>query len=239
MTGWHTAPMLALDCETTGVDPHADRIVQIALCRVAPGEGTVAHLWLLDPGVDIPEQASRIHGISTDRCRNEGEKPPDVLGRVADTITEHLQAGLPIVAFNAAYDVTLLESELARHGLPTVTERLGRDIAPVIDPLVIDKHLSYRKGSRKLADQCAHYGVRLDGAHDAGYDAMAAARLAWRIAQRHDRIAETPLLTLHGEQQAWAAAQANSLRAYFDKSGKAHDGVDGTWPIRARTAVPA
>lgn len=235
MTGWHQGPLLAFDTETTGIDVHTDRIVQLGLARLNHPDGTAQHLWLLNPGVSIPAGAQAVHGITTERCQADGKPPAEVLAIAADTIEQHLAAGHPVVAFNAAYDCSLLEAELTRHGLRTITDRLG-EFAPIIDPFVIDKHLSRRRGSRKLDAQCEHYKVRLDGAHDAGHDALAAARVAWRIAQTHPDIAASTPWGLHNAQVQWAAEQADSLRAYFDRTGKTHDGVDGTWPVRRAPA---
>lgn len=237
---WYRGPLMAFDFETTGVDAHTCRVVQAGLATIDPVKGATQHLWLLDPGVDIPDGAAAVHGITTERARAEGKQPAEVLRDIGDTITAWLTRGLPLIAMNAAYDCTLLEAELTRHGLPTVTERVGA-FRPVVDPFVLDKQVDpYRKGKRRLENLCEHYKVRLDGAHDAGHDAMAAARVAWKIASLHPRIAGMKLQALHDEQVEWAASQADSLRAYFDRNGTAHDGVDGTWPVRRTpTAVPA
>ena len=238
MTGWHEGPLLSLDFETAGVDPTSTFAVSVALCRRLPGEGMVSHQWLLQPpaGEVIPDGAARIHGITTERAVTDGQPAASALAQVRDAVIDWLADGRPVVAFNAAYDCTLLEHELARHGLPTITATLGA-FAPVIDPFVLDKHLSRRKGSRKLEDQCRHYDVALDGAHDAGHDAIAAARVAWRIGQRYPAIAAMPLHELHEAQVDWRREQCDSLRAYFDRTGKEHDGVDGSWPVRVTEAL--
>jgi DNA polymerase-3 subunit epsilon len=239
VTGWHEGPLLSLDFETTGVDAHTERAVQVGLAGIRPGLPSLKQQWLLDPGVEVPDGAARIHGITTERCRNDGEQPGPVLLEVRTQVVEHLQQGLPLIAFNAAYDCTLFEAELHRHGLETVTELLG-EFAPIVDPFVIDKKLSRRKGKRTLETQAEFYDVRLDGAHDALHDAMCAARVAWRIAQRHPHIATMPLAELHQLQIIWRREQQDSLRAYFDSRGTQHDGCDGHWPIRQQpVGVPA
>lgn len=235
---WADGPMLALDFESSGIDAHTVRAVQVAIARIRPGQGAESMTWIIDPGIEVPEQASAIHGITTARCRAEGEQPRLVLERVADAIVDWFGKGLPLVAFNASYDCTLLEAELARHGLPSITETMG-DFAPVIDPYVLDKHISRRRGPRKLVNQCEHYNVRIDGAHDAGHDALAAARVAWRIGQTSPQLAAMSLRDLHEAQIGWAREQADSLRAYFDSKNIEHDGVDGTWPVRTAPAGAA
>ena len=91
----------------------------------------------------------------------------------------------------------------------------------MLDPRVLDKHLDrYRKGRRTLTDLCAHYGVTLEGAHDAAADALAALdvvrALGRRFATRLERLSPAELHTL---QAAWHAAQARGLQAWFAQSG--------------------
>jgi DNA polymerase-3 subunit epsilon len=230
--------MLSLDFESTGIDPLEARAVQIGLAGIHPGQEPLKMQWLVDPGIEIPDGAAAIHGITTERVRNEGETPGPILGEVRDQVVEHLRAGHPLIAFNAAYDCTLLEAELHRHGMDTVTDLLGV-FGPVIDPLVIDKQVSRRRGKRTLETQAEFYEVRLDGAHDALHDAMCAARVAWRIAQRNPQIAAMTPRELHTAQVGWRRQQMDSLRSYFEREGKPHDGCDPAWPVRLRTAVPA
>ncbi len=237
VTGWHEGPMLALDFESTGVDPLTSRPVQVALARIVPGKGADEQVWLVDADVAIPDGAAAVHGITTEQVRADGEPAADVMGEVFDAVVTWLEQGLPLVAFNAAYDCTLLESELVRHGLPTVTGTLG-GFAPVIDPRVLDKQVSRRRGKRTLSACCEHYQVPIGGAHNAGHDALATARVAWRIAQRYPAIAVRPLPELHEAQVGWAREQADSLRAYFDGKGIEHDGCDSAWPVR-QAAVSA
>ena len=68
-----------------------------------------------------------------------------------------------------------MESELSRHALPTVRERLGGDLGPVVDPLVLDRGVDrYRRGKRRLGDLCEVYGVSVDESlHTAEVDVIA------------------------------------------------------------------
>jgi DNA polymerase-3 subunit epsilon len=103
----------------------------------------------------------------------------------------------------------------------------------VVDPLVLDKHLDrYRKGKRTLEATCEHYGVKLDGAHDASFDAIAAARVAWMIAHRNPSVARMPLEQLHQMQVKAKADQAAGFADYLRRQGKSADDVDGSWPLR-------
>ncbi len=136
--------------------------------------------------------------------------------------------GVPVVAYNASYDFSLLAHEAQRLG----TEPLG-DPSPVIDPLVIDKAYDrYRRGRRTLEVVAAHYAVTLDAAHDASADAIAAGRVAQALARRY-MLPATPA-ELHTNQIGWARSQAASLTEYFVSIGRLdpEDALDGRWPVR-------
>ena len=164
------------------------------------------------------------------------EPSADVADAIAQTLAGYWRTGVPVVAYNAAFDLTLLSSELRRYGLPSLRDRLdGLDPAPapVIDPYTIDRWVDrYRRGKRNLEAVCAEYGVDLEAAHDAGADALAAARLAGAIAERHPKIAALGPAELHRRQIEWYAAWAADFQAFLRRKGDAEAVVDGTWPLR-------
>lgn len=143
MTAWHKGPLLAFDTETTGPDPEEARVVTATCAWITPGQPPAIESWLINPGVEIPEGATAVHGITTDQARAEGQQPADALFTIAARIGTAIAQGIPVVAFNACFDLTLLDRELARHG---ITLNIGE--ALVVDPFVIDKHVDqFRRGS--------------------------------------------------------------------------------------------
>src|SRR5690606_10638498 len=68
------APNLAVfDTETTGIDTSHARVVSSTIALLGPaGEVQERYDWLLDPGVEIPEPAARVHGITTEIARASG-----------------------------------------------------------------------------------------------------------------------------------------------------------------------
>ncbi|SOE10399.1 DNA polymerase-3 subunit epsilon [Streptomyces sp. 2323.1] len=230
---WHQELLVSFDLETTGTDVEQDRIVTAALIRLE-GDGRAAEklTWLLDPGVPIPEEAAAIHGISTTYVQEHGRPPADAIAEITEALAEALRADIPLVVMNARYDLSLLDRECRRHGLPTLTERLGHPPAPVIDPLVLDKHVDrYRKGKRALQALCGHYGVPLDGAHEAGADAAAAAGVARRIGEKYPAVALPSPRALHALQEQAAAEQAASFQEYLRRSGDPRAIVEPAWPL--------
>jgi DNA polymerase III subunit epsilon len=236
---WHGEPLVGFDLETTGTEPLEARIVTAAIVGVRAGEPVRRRGWLADPGIRIPAQASAIHGISSERATAEGRPAREVADEIAETLTGYWAQGVPVVAYNAAFDLTLLTAELQRHGLPSLSDRLaGGPIGPVIDPYTIDRAVDrYRKGKRTLEAVCVEYGVILDAAHDASADALAAVRVACAIAQRHAPVAALTPAELHERQIDWYAEWAADFQRFLRKKGSPEAVVDASWPLRelART----
>lgn len=238
MSGWHNGPLVAFDVESTGVDPFDARIVTASLASILPGEIPTVQSWLVDPGVDIPEAASAIHGVTTERARAEGSDPLVVCDAIASRLVAAWRDGVPAVVMNAPYDVTLLEVELARHGLATLSERCqdGRVSMLIVDPLVLDRHFDrYRKGKKRLADLCRVYGVVNDAEHDAAGDALAAARCAWRIAERYD-LGGVDLVELQERQTVWHFEWAEHFEAFMRERVDAECVIERDWPVREGVA---
>ncbi|GEJ99920.1 exonuclease domain-containing protein [Streptomyces sp. NPDC003388] len=232
--GWHRELLIGFDLETTGTDPHEARIVTGAVIEVRAGEPMGRREWLADPGVEIPADAVAVHGISNERATAEGSPADRVADAMADVLVSYWRGGVPVVAYNAAFDLTLLSAELRRHGLPSLSDRLGGAApGPVIDPYTIDRRADrYRRGKRNLEAVCAEYGIVLDAAHDACADALAAARLASAIADRHPKIAGLGAAELHTRQIEWYAEWAADFQSFLRRKGDETAVVDGTWPIR-------
>ncbi|MFD9118608.1 3'-5' exonuclease [Streptomyces bottropensis] len=231
--GWHRQLLIGFDLETTGTDPREARIVTGAVIEVRDGEPVGHREWLADPGMEIPEEAVAVHGITNARAVAEGRPADQVADAIADVLVSYWKTGVPVVAYNAAFDLSLLSAELRRHALPSLRDRLGTDPAPVIDPYTIDRSVDrYRRGKRNLEAVCGEYGVALDSAHDAAADALAAARLARAIAQRHPKVAALGPAELHRRQIEWYAEWAADFQAFLRRKGNPEAVVDATWPLR-------
>lgn len=227
MNPWHRNGMVAFDTETTAPEPNTARLVTATVALIRPGMETETLTWLINPGCEIPEEASAIHGITTEAARENGQPPEDAVREIATALLEH-SAFAPVVAFNAAYDFTVLDREMKRH---LSINYVAPDVL-VVDPHVCDKALDkYRKGKRTLTAVTEHYGVRLGGAHDATEDALGAARVAWALAERYPDDLQIDLTELHARQKQWRAEQAASLQRYFRRKDP-EAVVNGEWPLQ-------
>lgn len=219
------AHLLSFDLETTGKDPREARIVTSALISINGRSRDDLEL-LADPGVPIPEQATKVHGITTEHAQQHGRPHDEVLAEAIERIRAGWRAGATLVVYNACYDLTVL-----RTLEPTFTVD-----GPVVDPLVIDKAKDpYRKGKRQLEPVCAHWGVTLDNAHEATADALAAARVAWKLSRVYPELTEISADELMLRQATWHYESQISLKNYFRDKGHTDraESVNTSWPLQS------
>jgi DNA polymerase-3 subunit epsilon len=172
MTSWYQSDTVrSLDTETTGVDPFTDRIVTAAIVDIHPGRRPETIHWTIDPGQEIAEEATAVHGYTRTRVldlvggegmalrigdgKHEQMPAEAALGELAGHVAMAMHREIPLVVANAPYDLTLLEAELDRHGVDTLASRPS-GVRGVVDPMVIDKQYdTYRKTCYK-APGCDH-----------------------------------------------------------------------------------
>lgn len=226
---WWEGPLVGFDLETTGPDPETARIVTACVVREVPGQRPTSATWLADPGIEIPAEATAVHGITTEHARQHGAPAADVVAGLLAVLKAESD---PLVAFNGSYDFTVLDREARRYGLDPF------EPFPVIDPFVLDKQAdTYRRGKRTLGVTCEQYGIPLgDDAHNAAADALAAVQLARAIGAREPHP-PADAQVLHQGQIVWRQQQQDHLADYFRSIGKSADDVDGAWPVRPHAAV--
>lgn len=226
---WTADPWLAIDTETTGVDVFADRVVEVAAVLVH-SDGTLGDTYtaIVNPGVEVPEEAAAVHGITTGRTLDEGLPPAAVLTELADRIFAH--GHRPVVMFNARFDWPLLLAEAERHGVDFPV------FAPVLDPFLIDKMMDqYRKGGRKLVAVAQHYAVELDeaDAHGALADAIAAARVMRAIVDRYPQVANHTLASAYLRQVRGFERWREGFVDWKHRNGDPDFDEPPGWPVPA------
>lgn len=222
MSHFDASRMLSFDLETTSANPLEARIVTSALVRIE-GSSMTQQEMLADPGVEIPEAAAQIHGITTEKAQAEGRPHEEVLAETVEGITAAWDAGLTLVVYNAPYDLTVLR-QLTGDFVIT---------GPVYDPYTVDNVKDrYRKGRRTLTDVAAHYGVALDNAHEATSDAIAAARIAWKqVNSLFPELKEMTTDELMEFQAVGFYELQDGRRKYWQSQGKDVTDVNTSWPM--------
>ncbi|MGA2260821.1 MAG: exonuclease domain-containing protein [Acidobacteriota bacterium] len=231
---WADGPMAALDFETTGTDPETARIVQAALVvdnRKEYGGMVTVVDCLVDSDVEIPKEATEIHGFTTEIVKKMGFPAKATIEFLIEALTEF--DDYPLVICNVPYDWPLLVAEAKRHEIEIVAR------PSFLDPLLIDRHVDrYRKGSRKLVDMAALYEVPFDGkAHSATADAFTAIGVMREIVNRYPDLRKYSLVELQAVQNQWYEAWKQGVNAYWEKNNKPQR-VTNSWPkIERKVAV--
>lgn len=177
-TSLSETPFVALDLETTGLDPKRHGIVSIgmvpfSLGRIRPGAG---YYRVIRPRREIDEHSITIHRIT----HEEVDDAPD-LEDIVDEFLEALSERVAVVHYHAIERRFLYQAFLRRFGEGV--------LFPLIDTLQIEKRVSQqrtinpltwfgrRRVSLRLADARRRYGLPEYSPHHALTDALATAEL--------------------------------------------------------------
>lgn len=169
-TVWNLVPTVFIDTETTGTRPGLDAACQVALVRFENGKFVRCEHSLVNPGRDIPPEATEIHGIANDHVRDAPTLEQFFDGESVKSILKGAQPA----AYNAPFD----REFVAREAFEDWSW-------PWVDPLVVVRKVdrfAKGKGRHTLSAACERHGVELLGAHSALSDARAAGELFYRIA---------------------------------------------------------
>lgn len=199
----------------------------VGLYDQATGEPVEEFEWIINPGIDVPTEASDIHGFTTEYLKECGVDPHEALWEADQVFNRIVREKMPLSAYNANYDLSILTAEMARNKLGSRYGEWLADNVRIFDPLVVDRAKDrYRKGSRKLADVAKHYGIPFDPdkAHKADYDVAITAKVALAVARKYG-------VPSNEEQAQWYAEWAKGLQAHFRKADPDAE-VNGDWPVR-------
>ncbi len=176
---WKSRSYLALDFETTGLDPSSERVVEIGAIRFRVGgedcrpESLAAFAALVDPHKRMPKVVEAIHGISDEDlvgAPSFADLAPALLA---------LARGATILAHNARFDLSFLREELARSGMA------GELRSPdVLDTRLLAKAAFPGKPSYSLGNLASAFRLDAGAAHRALDDAKTCMELFLACARR-------------------------------------------------------
>lgn len=182
-------PFLAVDLETTGLNPVEDQILSIgwvAMDGLTIRLATAEQHWVR-PTRDIPEASAVIHQITDDQAARGGSLGA-ALARLLDALT-----GRVMLAHHAAVEIGFLDRAcLAEYGHPCMI--------PTVDTLKLAqeelerRQETARSGGLRLNALREQYNLPRYRGHDALLDALAAAEL---FAAQVSHRAEGGALPLH------------------------------------------
>jgi DNA polymerase-3 subunit epsilon len=204
-------------------------------------DGVAVRSWsgLIDPGRDIPLDATAVHGITTAQARTEGMPLAAAVALLSDAVVAAGERGVPLVGMKLDYDLTILDVLGVRLRGEGLAQRRWR--GPVLDVGVLDRHFdTERQGRRTLGELCAHYRVELEDAHDAWADAVASVRVLFALADRFASLRVTDVAQLHEAQIGWHRQWTHDCEQWRQDRGKAPaDPRDYVWPVAPVALPPA
>ncbi len=174
---------VALDVETTGLDPERDRITEVGLVR-CDAEGRVLETFesLVNPGRDIPLFIEQLTGVT-----NEAVRDAPKLGAVGAELLRFVGGG-PVVGQNVGFDLACLRREGLRLEAPAIdTASLSRILMPERENV---------RDKRGLMALAAALGVEAGVHHRALPDAQTAAAIFLALLRRASEIPAVTRLQL-------------------------------------------
>ncbi|NNN21378.1 MAG: hypothetical protein HKL80_05165 [Acidimicrobiales bacterium] len=224
---WSEGPWFGFDLETTGADPRVDLPVQIAVVKMDSFGNVEKDVFLVKPGIAVSDGARSVHKITDAQIEAEGIELSDAANRLHSLLSVPIANGLPIVAMNAYFDVTISERIFDIAGVAKLNWK------NIIDPLILDrKYEKFRKGSRKLKDLCLYYKVSTGELHQALDDSIATLLLTKQIILKYPEISEFTIENLFEMQQQWHHEWAIDFDKW--KQSKGYEGLtkyDFKWPV--------
>jgi len=158
-------PIAFIDVETTGTDPHSDRIVELSVLKVHPDGREEYKSHRVNPSVPIPVEATAVHHITD---ADVAEEP--AFRQYAKSVRDFLE-GCDIAGFNVIkFDLPCLEAEFARAGV-----EFSRKDRHLVDSMVIFHQRERRDLEAAYRKYCG--GREMENAHCAKEDVKAAAQV--------------------------------------------------------------
>jgi DNA polymerase-3 subunit epsilon len=170
--------IVCLDCETTGLDPENDRVIELAVVIFRGSEVLYHFESLIDPRMEIPEESRKIHGIRQEM----------VLGKpgIESHLPEILKAigTRPIMGHGIGFDLAILKQEAIRHHL----------LWPLESNLVLDTlrmaRLYGQSPVNSLEMLRQHFNIAQEGSHRALSDVLVNIQVFEKLSRSHKTLGQ-------------------------------------------------
>lgn len=144
-------PMVVFDLETTGLDPRANRIIEIGAQKILNGRVIAEFETFVDPQTPLPEICQQITGITPDMVVGQ-----PVLREVLPKFFSFI-SGSVLVAHNASFDMGFVRSQSAM---------LGYDFDwPSLCTLKLAREFLSSLPRKNLDTLAEHYGLSFEARH--------------------------------------------------------------------------
>ena len=194
-TPWREAALVAVDVETTGLDPQTDQVISFAAVpidagRVAPGRSVYG---LVQPDREVPATSIEIHGIRPKDLTGAPEA-----GAAFETLADAVR-GRDVIAHAAWIERAFLGGPLRRYGI-----RMPRTL---LDTSALWRLLTIERdhrdpGTRQLGAIAEELGLPVHDPHHALGDALTTAQVFLALATHLERHGRTTVGNLRGAENA-------------------------------------
>lgn len=151
---------VCLDCESTGLDPEKDRLIEVAAARFTFDHVLQKFESLVNPECEIPQVSQDIHKISKEMLEGK-PKAAQILPPLLKMIEGHV-----LVGHGIGFDIALLAAEAKRYQIPTQIHK-----QPFIDTLRLAR-LYGESPINSLEKLRQHFNIESEGAHRAMSDVI-------------------------------------------------------------------
>jgi len=213
---WPNRSFIALDTESTGLDFENDRPIQVGMAVFLKSQLIWTFNWYSNTSRPSNPDALAVHKIEDKWRQDNGIHPREIMQHVLQLFNRCSERNVPVIAFNAPFDFTMICKEMQRFSMKLNTDRLY-----VIDPLVIDRHYEknvpvFTKPFMRLGQMAARYGLSAP-THNALDDAICAGYLAAAQSVHHSAIRTGSPRELHERQCIWYKDFVAKVHSFANK----------------------
>ncbi len=169
---------VCIDCESTGLDPEQDKIIEVAAVKFTLDQVHEEFESLIDPQCQIPEASIEIHHIS--QVMVDG-KPTiqEILPKLLQIIGRY-----PIVGHGVGFDIDLIARAAERGQIPCTIRN-----NPYLDTLRLAR-LYGESPINSLEHLRKHFNIQPEGAHRAMSDVIVNMEVFKKLTQRYKHLEE-------------------------------------------------
>lgn len=179
--------LIILDCETTGLNPRMDRIIELAAQLYVYTQGEFKLVDQIDSlvkqKVKLPPRIITLTGITDDMLNQYGVEEQDLVKTFKIRFLANKATRMILLSYNANFDMNFIKGMLERNG-----ENLANYSTAYIDILTIYKDRA--NYPHKLSDALVHYNLdqKYANTHRAIDDCIACYQVLLRMADEYDDI---------------------------------------------------
>jgi DNA polymerase-3 subunit alpha (Gram-positive type) len=156
--GLRALEYVIVDIETTGLEPAANEITEVAALRVEKGEIRDVYASLIKINCPLPEEIKKLTGITDEMLRESGRDKGEVLRGFLNFVKD-----TPLIAHNIEFDVPFLGYHL-KEGLAATLKN------PLVCTLRLSRKLIPGLPSHKLGSVAEYFKIPTPLTHRASAD---------------------------------------------------------------------